>query len=705
MAAPGEPQGTPAPSWNLVEATLLLLRCARQGLREQELLEILGVERAQVVYWLHALEEVIQSQSGVLIFAHATIEESIDHVYSPRFPKNTAATILAAYFSQQPDSSVRKMEEYPHQLLALNAKTTLAEFLSSYEVFATMCSTDFSRLELSFFWRQMGTDQACDRYRRMLESRMNLLARGSTTSTFQISKTPSLHESAALNGSDQNIPRRAFLVRALSQDSSCHREDTLKRRIKLAHEISAVGKCLHEWAEYDDAERLFAWSLNTCLQGMQPLLLSSRIPLTDLVTLARDRIKKYFENYVENDNIHKSEEKKDGLPISQQQAQHGFKLLSLDERVAQLFARFGTDSEEALLMTVAEVCEQFARLKTHKADSAMAANLLRAAFIVRTNLDGPTHKATSDILGDLAWLCVLGKKYTKADGAVSLLKQGVYAKTTSFREKLNFVVSLTKDAHLDRDWMKLFRALRQACSDGSARGAIDPYLPALINRLAVSLCGLDDLNTAEEIYACSLDVHEALFGKMHPAVATVCGDMGSLCTRKVRKLKKASKPRNSQHTRKGVQNRDGPCQTVGDGCVNSESNFEDSCDGSLHISDSDTYNPSGGSEERNALLDIKNSTESDQIDELHTKSLQWFDRALRIRAATLGTEHPFYATILMQKADALMETKDWKLAGAFFEEAVRIREAKLGSGNKLTLTVKRRLQFFHKRLRTADGTV
>ena len=380
---------------------------------------------------------------------------------------------------------------------------------------------------------------------------------------------------------------------------------------------------------------------------------------------------------------------------------------SIKEQVEMLFAAYGSDTEEVLLMTAVSAAERLARLLMHKSESTQAILLFRAALRLRILLQGATHKAATDLLGDLAWLAIVRKKYKHTDGAVALLKQGIFTKTLQLQEREGLTVDMSLDHRISPQWVALLAAIRKCCAEGSALAVLDHYLPALINRLGVALSSIGQPELAEKVYATSIEAHEAMFGRKHPSVATVCSDIGSLLLRKMQMVKRKNRRKQKwQAEHKGQQqqqqhrsndNRGADGDGDGEADVDGhESDRGDKHDGS-EVKGATAAGSGGGGggggdddlREPSSSLDL---AQLDTVDALQAEALRWLNRGLAIRAATLGTQHPFYATSLFQIADVLMATPRWREAGPLLEEVVRIRTSALGEGNRQTGTARRKLQ-------------
>jgi tetratricopeptide (TPR) repeat protein len=131
----------------LIRDTMILLRAARRGLSESELLDLLGTpgQPLPTAYWSPlylAAEQSLVSRGGFIGFSHDDLREAVRRRYVPTASDEQASHLrLADYFSTQ-DLGRRKVDELPWQLAEGRAWNRLGDLLAQPEFLAAAWARD-----------------------------------------------------------------------------------------------------------------------------------------------------------------------------------------------------------------------------------------------------------------------------------------------------------------------------------------------------------------------------------------------------------------------------------------------------------------------------------------------------------------------------------------------------------------------------------
>ena len=167
----GNPPGHP----DIVRRALCMITCARFGLSESEILNLLGNNGEPLPhrYWTPlylATENALVARSGLLAPGHEYFRNAIMHRWLCQ-PEDLRCCRqeLAAHFASIEGATDRKLDELPSLLRDLERWQPLAELLSDAQVFLRLRSTDRWVHELHRLWIPLR--QRCDAgdfYRQML---------------------------------------------------------------------------------------------------------------------------------------------------------------------------------------------------------------------------------------------------------------------------------------------------------------------------------------------------------------------------------------------------------------------------------------------------------------------------------------------------------------------------------------------------------
>ena len=139
----------------LVRRVMSLLWASRNGLAENELLEMLGSESAPMpqAYWSPlylALLESLVNRSGLLAFFHDFLRQAVESRYlGSKEEAADAHFAIAAYFDKK-ELSERKITELPWQYAQIDAWDRLYANMSNLDFFALMMDKD--QFEAKSFW-------------------------------------------------------------------------------------------------------------------------------------------------------------------------------------------------------------------------------------------------------------------------------------------------------------------------------------------------------------------------------------------------------------------------------------------------------------------------------------------------------------------------------------------------------------------------
>eukprot|EP00055_Hartaetosiga_balthica_P006698 m.21653 g.21653 ORF g.21653 m.21653 type:complete len:1211 (+) comp5374_c0_seq1:126-3758(+) len=684
-----------SPKWNLIEATLGFIRCSYRGLRENELFDVLGVQRSQIVHFFYTLEEIVQSHSGLIIFSHSSLEQTVDGEYLSRVDIRQVHACLAAYFETLPNNNPRKLEEYPYHLLQLDAKDKLRNFLSDYQVFTKLVASDFSRIELAMYWRALGTDQACDRYKKMLERRLYYHSERAKCGDLGEEDTEGEGEG---EGEEKNDAKGKIVTMGNvvgAGKGKLVENAPIKIRAYAVHDIKCVAHCLHAWGEFDEAENMFAWALFVCFKGLATLIMAKTYSCFHLV----GKVEKWIPTMlplVRLDTCKKLHEFSKGSLATTHLIDIDFENMLINTELGDILS----EDDTALHMFItAQVMESLARLFSHGQNTRISQALYEQALKIFTHLFGKNDFRSSTIMGDMAWLCIKSRKYKGANGAMSLLKRAIFAKSSLFLTKCDVgEIVVSNGNEMDSGWIKFIEKLTEIALMGSATAIVDSHVPPLINRMAVALSNMKQFRIALLMYSCSLALNEAFNGPFHPNLATVCGDVSSFYMNLYPRPSKGEKmiiasiesyvdPFSEVLRLELEQEREsGHEARTGDRSSREGSSAPEMSRTSSAVAQV--------SKQMNTELDIEHLSANDCVIE----SLAWVDRGIDIRRKTLGVKHPFLATLYMNKGDVLVKTKRWKEAGIYYQKGTSIRLSVFGEKSPQVRTVQRKLETFQTRI-------
>ena len=145
----------------LVRPALCLLACARFGLSEAELLDLLGTDgrplqrRTWTPFHL-AAENALVLRCGLLNLGHQFLRLAVERRWLPNESGSEAVRRqLADYFAGRRDTFARKADELPWLLARTNQWTPLKDFLTEPQTLVQMRNKQRWELELHGYWIQL----------------------------------------------------------------------------------------------------------------------------------------------------------------------------------------------------------------------------------------------------------------------------------------------------------------------------------------------------------------------------------------------------------------------------------------------------------------------------------------------------------------------------------------------------------------------
>ncbi|EGD79172.1 hypothetical protein PTSG_09904 [Salpingoeca rosetta] len=222
----------------IVGSIMCYVACAQHGITETELMAVLGVARSQISTLMFAVEEFMQINTGYVLFAHEAFLKAVEGKYLSTDAHRTAVHAeLAAFFAgtigdngcgdalptDEESSVARVCAELPWHLLLSKQTAALCAFLTRIPIYRRMRASEFLKLELASFWREVGLDEASARYPAALAAYLRKTNLGA---------------------------------------------------VEAADVTLALATGLHEWGEYGAAEQLYQSALDTITDGRTTPLLA-----------------------------------------------------------------------------------------------------------------------------------------------------------------------------------------------------------------------------------------------------------------------------------------------------------------------------------------------------------------------------------------------------------------------------------------------
>ena len=484
----------------LFRHSLRLIRCARFGLSETELLDLLGKKDAEGKhkplprrYWTPlylAAEKALAQRSGLLTFGHDYLRKAVETRYFKSLDDwDDARLELADWFEAIKEPTDRKLDELPALLRDTKSHERLVRFLSDLPTFLRMFQDTRLKWELHGYWLALeGLYDPVATYQKALDAIEGDLPGNSHDYIFN--GVALFHQDAGRYGVAEPLLRRvlADCERVLGKEHP----DTLTSVNNLAELLQSKG-------DYTEAEPLY----RRALEGYE-----------------RVQGKDHTDNLGIMNNL-------------------GFLLYNTGDysKAEPLFRRALEGYEHTLgkehPSTLTSV-NNLALLLFRQGDFAGAEPLYRRVLQGFERVLGMEHPSTLTSVNNLALL--LFRKGNSAEAEL-LFRQALESQERVLgKEHPSMLLSLNNLAELLRnkgDYAGAEPIYRRAL-EGSERvlGKDHPDMLAIVNNIAVLLSSKGDYAGAEPLSRRALEGREQLLGKEHPDTLMSVNNLGFLLDKK-----------------------------------------------------------------------------------------------------------------------------------------------------------------------------
>jgi len=269
----------------LVRRALSMLRAARFGLSEVELLEVLGEPDQPLPgrFWSPlslALESSLVNRDGLLSFYHDYLRQAVEERYLKDEQSQTNAHLtLADYFDRQKEITERKLDELPWQLSKAKDWQRLYESLADLNVLVTLFY--YGKTDLMTYWAMVEANSNLTRiqaYQHVLDNpnTIQLSTLYWLSIVFMVSgylnEAMALHKEEEsicrqlgnLNGLQISLGNQALILMnwgKLDEAMALHKEtESICRQLGNLDELSASlgnqANILYNWGRLEDAMAL-----------------------------------------------------------------------------------------------------------------------------------------------------------------------------------------------------------------------------------------------------------------------------------------------------------------------------------------------------------------------------------------------------------------------------------------------------------------
>eukprot|EP01102_Stenamoeba_stenopodia_P008711 TRINITY_DN2533_c0_g1_i3.p1 TRINITY_DN2533_c0_g1~~TRINITY_DN2533_c0_g1_i3.p1 ORF type:complete len:1715 (-),score=402.13 TRINITY_DN2533_c0_g1_i3:141-5285(-) len=135
----------------LIADALSYLACARRGLSEQELQELVGIPQALWAPVFFALRDSLIDRDGYLTFFHNYMREAVQSYYFTQTPAHQYRNRLSSFFSQHATRR-RQCEEVPYLFYQDTNWLNVMSFITDIENFKILNTPEFE-LDLYQYWK------------------------------------------------------------------------------------------------------------------------------------------------------------------------------------------------------------------------------------------------------------------------------------------------------------------------------------------------------------------------------------------------------------------------------------------------------------------------------------------------------------------------------------------------------------------------
>ncbi len=480
----------------LVRHSLSLIACARFGLSETEVLDLLGKNNAEGeheplprLHWTPlylAAENALAQRSGLLTFGHDYLRKAVESRYfKSQDDWNNVRLELAEWFEAIKASTDRKLDELPNLLLDTESFERLARLLSDIPMFLRMREHPRLKWELHTYWVVLE-----GRYDPVVTYQKSLDAIDGDLSCYQLANifnaVASFHQDAGRFGGAEQLFHKALEGR----------EQVLgKEHTSTLTSVNNLAGLLQSQGDYAGAELLYRRALEASERVLGKDHPNTLLSVNNLAVMLDSK-----GDYTEAETLYR-------------------RALEGRERV------LGKEHPDTLGSV-----NNLAVLLKRKADYAGAEPLYRRALEGQERVLGKEHPDTLVSVNNLAVLLYCKGEFA---GAEPLYRQALEG----------FERVLGKDHPSTLTSVNTLAALLD--SKGDYEGAEPLYLRALegrervlgndhpstlmsVNNLAVLLQSQGDYARAEPLCRRALEGRERVLGKEHPDTLISVNNLGLL---------------------------------------------------------------------------------------------------------------------------------------------------------------------------------
>jgi nephrocystin-3 len=475
----------------IVGDTLSLIRAARRGLSENELLRLLhpeGLPQLQAAIWspLHAaIDESLVDRGGILYFVHDYLCAAVDAMYIRVEDKMIKYRKRLADFFEAEPVDTRTCDELPWLLREVEDRDRLRVCLLDIDRVLLIKKRDNQELMSYWVWlkeeRIMGKAylESFDLWSRLTNRQNNYIS-------YAANELGNLLNEAALFDEAEQLYRLALKI-----DDDSYGPD----HRHVAIDLNSLACLLHKTNQLAEAESMYRRALEIDEKSFGKDHPRVATVLTNLAHLLRD-----------NNRLAEAE------PLMRRS-------LAIAEQ------RFGSDHPN-----VATTLNTLALLLKYTNRLTEAESLLRRALAIDEQHCGKNHPVVARDLNNLAQFLQATNNLTEAETMfqrIITIFEASYGKdhphvATALGNLAGFLKTTNRLAEAEQ----LCR--RALVINEQNYGRDHPDVARELNNLASLLQATNRLAEAEPIYLRALAIDEQSYGKDHPEIATDLNNLASL---------------------------------------------------------------------------------------------------------------------------------------------------------------------------------
>ncbi len=519
---------------DLVRRSLCLIACARFGLSEGELLDLLGKNGKPLPrrHWTPlylAAESALALRAGLLNFGHDHLRAAVRTRWLNETKSARGFRVqLLEYFARIADPTDRKLDELPTLFLDLEQWEKLKDLLSDIPAFLRLRSTERWKLELHGFWiplRQrfdMGKvyREALAKYEAHIPDKRDLPITLNDVAVF--------HYEAADHQSAEPLYRRALAI-----DEQSYGPDHPDVAIRL----NDLAQLLYATNRLSEAEPLMRRALAideqshgpdhpdvaTCLNNLAGLLEATNRPV-EAEPLFRRALAIDEQNHgPDHPNVARDLNNLAVLLDATNRLTETEPLyrraLAIDER------SYGPDHPD-----VARDLNNLAMLLRATNRLAEAEPLMRRALAIWERCLGTDHPNVASAINNLAQLLRVTNRLAEAEPlvrrALAIAEQSYSPDHPDVAIDLNNLAQLLQATNRLAEAETLYR--RALAIDEQSYGTDHPDVATSLNNLAQLLQATNRLAEAEPLHRRALAIDEQSYGTDHPDVARDLNNLAQL---------------------------------------------------------------------------------------------------------------------------------------------------------------------------------